>query len=159
MSAPTNVSWVWCPYVNNGDLPFMDFYPGNEWVDWLALDGFNWGSPIAWQSFPKIFDALLPQADPDRLEADHDRRDRIQRIGREQGHWLRRTLRHQLPRLKRVRAVVWFDAPDGADFRVNSSAAALSAFREGIGSPLYSGGRELVERISRRAARLPRLGR
>jgi membrane-bound metal-dependent hydrolase YbcI (DUF457 family) len=155
----TNVSWVWCPYVNNGDLPFMDFYPGNKWVDWLALDGFNWGSSIAWQSFPKIFDASyrrLTRIGPKPIMIAETGSDET---GGSKAHWLRRTLRHQLPRLKRVRAVVWFDAPDGADFRVNSSAEALSAFRAGISSPLYSGGRELVERISRRAARLQRLGR
>ncbi len=153
-----NVSWVWCPYVDNGDLPFMNFYPGNRWVDWLALDGFNWGEPTAWQSFPKIFDRSYR---------------RLTRIGRkpimiaetgsdESGgskvQWLRRTLSHQLPRLKRVRAVVWFDAPDGSDFRVDSSPAALAAFREGISSPFYSGDANLVAQISRFAARQARLG-
>ncbi len=154
----TNVSWVWCPYVNNGDLPFMDFYPGNKWVDWLALDGFNWGAPIAWQAFPKVFDASYR-----RLVRIGSKPIMIAETGSNEAggnkvRWLHRTLRHQLPRLKRVRAVVWFDAPDGADFRVNSSPAALDAFREGISSPLYSGDGNLVGQISRRAARSLRPG-
>jgi membrane-bound metal-dependent hydrolase YbcI (DUF457 family) len=155
----TNVSWVWCPYVDNGELPFMNFYPGNKWVDWLALDGFNWGEPTAWQSFSKIFDASyrrLTRIGPKPIMIAETGSDEA---GGSKVHWLHRTLRHQLPHLKRVRAVVWFDATDGSDFRVDSSPAALSAFREGISSPLYSGGRELVERVSRRAARLQRLGR
>lgn len=156
----TNVSWVWCPYVDNGDLPFMSFYPGDEWVDWLALDGFNWGAPTAWQSFPKIFDASYRQ-----LTGISSKPIMIAEIGSneaggDKARWLHRTLRHQLPRLKRVRAVVWFDAPDnGSDFRVDSSSSALSAFREGIGSSIYAGDGSLVGQISRRAARLQRLGR
>ncbi len=154
----TNVSWVWCPYVNNGDLPYMDFYPGNRWVDWLALDGFNWGEPTAWQSFPKIFDKSYRQLTRIARKPIMIAETGSDETGGSKAHWLHRTLRDQLPRLKRVRAVVWFDAPDGADFRVDSSAAALAAFREGISAPLYSGDANLVERISRRAARLARPG-
>jgi len=154
----TNVSWVWCPYVNNGSLPFMDFYPGDGWVDWLALDGFNWGQPAAWQSFPKIFDAsyrkLAHLARKPIMIAEIGSNE----SGGNKARWLRRTLNRQLPRLKRVRAVVWFNATDGADFRVDSSPGALAAFREGIGSPFYSGGAALVNRVSAQAARLARLG-
>ncbi|HWA54648.1 MAG TPA: metal-dependent hydrolase [Solirubrobacterales bacterium] len=155
----TNVSWVWCPYVNNGKLPFMNFYPGDKWVDWLALDGFNWGEPTAWQPFPKIFDtsyrALAHLARKPIMIAEIG----SDESGGSKAAWLRRTLNHQLPRLKRVKAVVWFNATDGADFRVDSSPDALAAFREGIGSPLYSGDAGLVNRVSQRAARLARLGR
>lgn len=154
----TNVSWVWCPYIDNGELPFMNFYPGARWVDWLALDGFNWGAPIAWQSFPKVFDRsyrkLARLAPKPIMIAETGSNE----AGGNKARWLRRTLRHQLPRLKRVRAVVWFDAPDGADFRVDSSPDALDAFRAGISSPLYSGDGNLVGQISRRAARSLRPG-
>jgi beta-mannanase len=143
-----NVSWVWCPYVDNGELPFMNFYPGNKWVDWLALDGFNWGAPIAWQSFPKVFNRsyrkLASLGSKPIMIAETGSNE----AGGDKARWLHRTLVRQLPRLKRVRAVVWFDATDEADFRVDSSPAALSAFRSGIQSKLYSGDGELVRRLS-----------
>ncbi len=134
-----NVQWVWCPYVDNGSLPFMGFYPGGRWVDWVALDGFNWGAPIAWQSFSDIFDRSYR-----KLAGITSKPIMIAEIGSNEAggskaRWLRRTLGRQLPRLKRIRAVVWFDATDGADFRVDSSPAALAAFRQGIGSAVYSG--------------------
>jgi membrane-bound metal-dependent hydrolase YbcI (DUF457 family) len=154
----TNVSWVWCPYVNNGQLPFMNFYPGDRWVDWLALDGFNWGEPISWQTFPKIFDASYR-----KLASLARKPIMIAEIGSDESGgdkvgWLRRALGHQLPRMKRVRAVVWFDATDGSDFRIDSSPAALDAFRTGISSPLYSGDSSFVRQISLRAAALARAG-
>jgi membrane-bound metal-dependent hydrolase YbcI (DUF457 family) len=134
-----NVKWVWCPYVDNGKLPFMDFYPGGHWVDWVALDGFNWGAPKAWQSFSDVFDRSYR-----KLASITSKPLMIAELGSgeaggSKARWLRRALDRQLPRLKRVRAVVWFSATDGADFRVDSSPSALSAFRREIRTPLYSG--------------------
>ena len=38
-----NVKWVWSPNVDNGDYPFARYFPGDSWVDYVALDGYNWG--------------------------------------------------------------------------------------------------------------------
>lgn len=143
-----NVQWVWCPYVDNGELPFMQFYPGERWLDWVALDGFNWGAPIAWQSFSDVFDRSYR-----KLAGITSKPIMIAEIGSHEAggskpRWLRRTLHRQLPRLARIRAVVWFDATDRADFRVDSSPAALAAFREGIGARRYSGDRRWLLRIA-----------
>ena len=134
-----NVQWVWCPYVDNGELPFMQFYPGDRWLDWVALDGFNWGAPIAWQSFSDVFDRSYR-----KLASVTSKPIMIAEVGSHEAggskaRWLRRTLRRQLPRLPRVRAVVWFSATDRADFRVDSSPGALAAFREEIAPKRYSG--------------------
>lgn len=146
-----NVYWVWCPYVSNGRNSFMSFYPGNRWVDWLALDGYNWGSPKPWQSFSKIFDdsyRTLVRVAPKKPLM-------IAEIGSgesggDKASWLRTALGRQLPRLRKVKAVVWFDATDRSDFRVNSSPVALEAFRDVIARPLYSGTSSWVTRLSRR---------
>jgi membrane-bound metal-dependent hydrolase YbcI (DUF457 family) len=146
-----NVYWVWCPYVSNGRNRFMGFYPGDRWVDWIALDGYNWGSPKPWQSFSKIFDRSYRQ-----LAAVAPRKPfMIAEIGSNEAggnkaSWLRTALGRQLPRLRRINAVVWFDATDGADFRVDSSPAALEAFRSVVDRRLYSGTGSWVARLSRR---------
>lgn len=145
-----NVSWVWCPYVSNGRNSFANFYPGGRWVDWLALDGYNWGVPIAWQSFSKIFN----QSYRTLVKMGPRKPIMIAEIGSgEEGGskaaWLRRALGRQLPRLKRVQAVVWFDAVDRSD-RVDSSPVALAAFRQAIGGSLYSGSGSWFTRITPR---------
>ena len=40
-----NATWVWCPNVDfTAHLtPLKRLYPGDEYVDWTCLDGFNWG--------------------------------------------------------------------------------------------------------------------
>lgn len=143
-----NVQWVWCPYVDNGKLPFLRFYPGERWLDWVALDGFNWGAPKAWQSFSDVFDRSYR-----KLASLTSKPIMIAEAGSGEGggskaRWLHRALSRQLPRLKRVRAVVWFSATDGSDFRVDSSPTALAALGNEITAPLYSGDRRLLLRVT-----------
>jgi hypothetical protein len=58
----TNVVWVWGP--NNESVPnepwnnYMAYYPGDAYVDWVAVSGFNWGdlkSWSSWRSFRETF--------------------------------------------------------------------------------------------------------
>ena len=54
----TNVKWVWNPYVEVGEAtPMATLYPGANYVDATALDGYNWGSvrEWGWQSYDDIF--------------------------------------------------------------------------------------------------------
>ena len=41
----TNATWTWCPYVDPGNRleDLGSLYPGDEYVDWTCLDGYNWG--------------------------------------------------------------------------------------------------------------------
>ena len=43
----TNATWVWCPYVDPEQpsfRPLSSLYPGDSYVDWTCLDGYNWGT-------------------------------------------------------------------------------------------------------------------
>jgi len=41
-----NITWVWNPYV---DFPMEPYYPGDEYVDWVALNGYNWEGGKSWE--------------------------------------------------------------------------------------------------------------
>src|SRR5579862_6709740 len=46
-SGATNVVWAWCPNVTDtpgGNRTTMDYYPGDSYVDWTGVDGYNWGT-------------------------------------------------------------------------------------------------------------------
>jgi hypothetical protein len=149
-----NVRWVWSPYVSNGRLPLKSLYPGDRWVDWAALDGFNWGASRGWQPFTKVFNrsyrALARFSSRPIMIAEVGSGE----LGGSKASWLRRALRRALPRLHRVRALVWFDARIGdSDFRVNSSPSALAALRRGLRKPLYGSSRRRFLRTPRRFAR------
>jgi hypothetical protein len=142
----TNVQWVWTPNVNTGgEFPFRDLYPGDRWVDWVGFDGFNWAQAGEWNSFTAIVDNTYEE-----IARISDRPMIVGETGSSEGggdkaEWVTSALTREIPKLPRIRAVVWFDARfDGAgesggglDPRVDSSPDALQAFRAGISSPYY----------------------
>jgi len=55
-----HVDWIWSASKTNVDDydNFCVYYPGDEYVDWTSLDGYNWGSNYAtngWSTFGEIF--------------------------------------------------------------------------------------------------------
>ena len=58
-----HLQWIWC--VNNDDVgayPAESFYPGDGYVDWVAIDGYNWGRSETWSSWEspaELYDGML----------------------------------------------------------------------------------------------------
>jgi hypothetical protein len=53
-----NAIWVWNPTVAyDGATPLRSLFPGVREVDWVAVDGYNWGAARrwGWQSYADIF--------------------------------------------------------------------------------------------------------
>jgi glycosyl hydrolase family 26 len=127
-SGADNVRWVWTPHVNQGgNLPFGRYYPGDRWVDWVGFDGFNWGYGKRSYSFNEVFEdsyrSLVDLSSRPVMIAETG----THRAGK--ARWIAQALK-QLPRLRRIRALVWFNHPaNGVDLRFNSSRASLRAFR------------------------------
>lgn len=150
-----NVQWVWAPYVETeNNLPFRSFYPGDRYVDWAAVDGYNWGGGFAWKSFRALFARSYRH-----LRRLTDRPLMIAEVGCGEGggskaHWLRAMLRRNVPRMSGFRAILWYDqADEKGDLRVDTSAAALRSFRRWTDSPFYSADRKSLLRTPRRLRR------
>jgi len=67
--ADDKIAWVWAP--NNTDSdgapPAIDYYPGDAYVDWTGIDGYNWGDldpELTWQSFDEVLDRLATRSRP-----------------------------------------------------------------------------------------------
>lgn len=142
----SNVEWVWSPNEDaSGNHPLAIFYPGDEFVDWVGIDGFCWGGEIGWPSFTKIFgstyDRIVDLTAKPILIAETGAGEE----GGDKAAWIASTLEREAPRFPHVRGLVWFNDEDPhADFRVDSSAASLAAFRQAIASPRYAGTRETL---------------
>jgi Glycosyl hydrolase family 26 len=57
----TNVAWVWCPNASSfKDGSGPQFYPGDDAVDWVCADGYNWypDSGRSYESFSDKFTAF-----------------------------------------------------------------------------------------------------
>jgi hypothetical protein len=142
-----NVQWVWTPNVNTGgDFPFRDLYPGDAWVDWVGFDGFNWALRGEWNSFTDIVDNSYEEMAQLTSRPMIVAETGSSESGGDKAAWVTSALRREIPKLPRIRAVVWFDdkfADSGAgggqelDARINSSAPSLHAFRSAVASPVY----------------------
>lgn len=132
--ADGNVVWVWAP--NNVDTagapPALEYYPGDDYVDWTGIDGYNWGTSdpdFAWQSFEQVFrdvyDDLHTLGKPIIIGETASAEE-----GGDKAAWIRDIL----PTLERefpdIRAVVWFDVDKERDWRIRSSTESLDAFRD-----------------------------
>ncbi len=57
----SNVKGVWCPNVGrpvwDAPYPMNNFYPGDDYVEWIGLDGYNYAGSrsMPWCSFQEIF--------------------------------------------------------------------------------------------------------
>ena len=129
-----NVRWVWCPDAGPGETPLAALYPGDEYVDWVALDGYNWGEvrpETGWRSFEEIFgpayDELGRLTGRPLMVAETASSER----GGDKAAWITNAFAALPERFPRVRALSWFnEATAGADWPVTSSAGALAAFAE-----------------------------
>ncbi len=142
----TNVKWVFSPNVRYGNYPFADLYPGSAYVDWLALDGYNWGldhhlGTPSWQSFADIFGATyseiiaLAPGKPMMIAETASTEN-----GGDKGQWILTTFLNDVPKYPVVKAVIWFNQADGpSNFRIDSSAASLAAFKQVVNSGAWHG--------------------
>jgi glycosyl hydrolase family 26 len=113
----TNVTWVWCPnvlYAGTTDLHRL--YPGDKYVDWLCMDGYNHGSKEGglWTSFGSLFSPTYNQlleiapTKPVMIGETASTAEGVS-VGGKPG-WITEALSEQLPKkLPDVRAFLWFN--------------------------------------------------
>jgi beta-mannanase len=137
-----NVKWVWSP-----NIEFLDdmaaTFPGDDYVDYVALDGYNWGTTQpkkTWQRLSDIFGASYDKLASLSTKPVMIAETASAEIGGDKAAWILQGLLQDVPnRLPRVQAVIWFNENKETDWRVDSSDAALQAYRQVVSSPLYSG--------------------
>ncbi|HTT63883.1 MAG TPA: glycosyl hydrolase [Bryobacteraceae bacterium] len=137
----TNVVWAWCPNVTDthgGNRTTMDYYPGDAYVDWTGVDGYNWGTKNGgWQSFEQVFKNIYP------LLAAKKKPILIGETascpaGGDKAKWIDAiipTLQRSFPLIK---GVVWFDINKECDWRISSSPEAERSFIRMMNDPYFN---------------------
>jgi beta-mannanase len=140
----TNATWVWCPNIENTNesAPLSEFYPGNAYVDWTAMDGFNWGTTSqynTWLTFSQVFGSTY-----DDIQAITTKPMIISEIstveeGGDKAAWITDAYSVELPtHFPNVRGIVWFNQITQEDWRIESSLAAQAAFAQAIKASNYA---------------------
>jgi hypothetical protein len=143
----TNATWVWCPNVdwNNNVQSLASMYPGDAYVDWTGLDGYNWGTnpaqPGGWKTFDQIYrstyryivESIAPSKPLMIGEVASSE------YGGSKATWIREMLTKVPAEYRKIRALLWFDKFDSSmDWPIETSSGATAAFAEGIQSPAYA---------------------
>ena len=137
----TNATWAWCPYaeVDRSFAALAPLYPGDEYVDWTCMDGFNWGSnptnPHSWKGFKEIFGPtyrkLVKRIAPSKPIVLAEMASTGK--GRAKAGWIRNMFEELQTNFRRIRALIWFDQVDrGVDWPLETSPRAARAFAKGI---------------------------
>jgi hypothetical protein len=143
----TNATWVWCPNIDPDNI-FLNLagqYPGDKYVDWTGLDGYNWGTnpakPDRWRSFDqlygttynKIVGAVAPSKPLMISEVGSTE------YGGSKASWIADMLAKVPTAYPKIRGLLWFEKfDDGMDWPLETSTSATSAFATGIQNPSYT---------------------
>jgi hypothetical protein len=134
----TNARWVWCPNVD----PYRKFtnisllYPGDAYVDWTCLDGYNGDNP--WRSFNRLFASSYRKV----LQIAPSKPMIVGEVGSTEtggskARWIRNMFAALPKRFPRIRGFLWFDqylsGPGGHnDWPVETSVSSSRAFAKGL---------------------------
>lgn len=150
-----DIHWVWS--VGALDVDHIDdvaqYYPGDDVVDWLALDGYNWGSNFAftrWESFDEIFSfqyrnlvaissskpimiSEIGSAEPDDLpDLNWGQTGDDSDANESKEEWVE-DLMSSLQDYPQIKALVWFNIDKELNWGLNQAGnTGLTAFNKGL---------------------------
>lgn len=138
--AVDNALLVWSP--NNTDQPneswndLAAYYPGDEYVDWIGMDGYNWGYG-AWEPFDAVFDGIYQ-----RLVSLTKKPLMIGEFGAaEQGGdkaaWIKQSLVQIKREYPRIKLFCWFNINKERDWRIDSANSSVQAFKQAINNRYF----------------------
>lgn len=65
------VTWLWCPNADSDTAAALSaYYPGDDAVDWVGVDGYNWGDSRPWSSWQTPEDVFTAAFDRVRSLSD-----------------------------------------------------------------------------------------
>ncbi len=159
----TNVEWVWC--ANNASVDNYNnitlYYPGDDVVQWTALDGYNWGSNYSfsqWKTFAETFSlpytqlvttyptkpvllAEVASAEPNdvpNLAYGMDGNDSD--AGQSKEVWVQDMYTRILTEYPAIRAIAWFNTNKELSWALNGAGnTGLTAYNSLITNSYYTG--------------------
>lgn len=130
-SSAANVKFAWD--VNNESVPdtasnqIENYYPGDNYVDYPSVDGFNFGDP--WQSWGDVFSnalnhliALSPNKPIYILSMACAQ-------GSQKADWILTGLGTEIKKYPQVAGWIWFNENKEEDWRIDSDINSLNAFK------------------------------
>lgn len=163
--AKNNAEWVWsinyASYPNEPWNAYYNYYPGDEYVDWIGLSGYNWNNArLPYATFTQIYGevdgsgASISSGILHDLACRYAKPQIIAEIGtagrpEQNADWITKSL-EKIPSYPFLKGVVWFndfayEDINSADFRIlnldpnlpSVDARITIAYKNGINLPFY----------------------
>ncbi len=143
-----NVTWVWCPNVDPAGrlVNLARLYPGNGYVDWTCLDGYNGDDP--WTTFRRLFlstyEKIVTQIAPGKPMILAEVGSTLS--GGDRARWISNMFA-DLPRdFPHIRGLIWFDKAESglgggdgrSDWPLERSRSSSRAFAKGVDAPAFA---------------------
>ncbi|MFA5801638.1 MAG: glycosyl hydrolase [Thermoleophilia bacterium] len=139
----TSVKWVWSPNADStaalAQNTFDTYYPGDGYVDYVGLNGYNWGTTAkapgyssTWQSLSQVFSYSYDVAASNTDKPVMISETASTELGGSKADWLTDAFATLPVRFPRVTSMTWFNVLKETDWRVESSGASLQAFKAGV---------------------------
>lgn len=134
-----NAYWIWSPNVTNGGMntqSIESYYPGDNYVDIIGMDGYNWGTSqswTSWQSFESVFGACY-----DQLVASHPNKligvteTGCSSTGGDKAAWITDMFNGFTTRFPKLKFFTWFNINKETDWRFTSDQASINALEAGL---------------------------
>ncbi|MFA6548397.1 MAG: glycosyl hydrolase [Candidatus Margulisiibacteriota bacterium] len=138
----TNITLVWCP--NNTNLPVANwnniaaYYPGDDYVDWVGMDGYNWGYG-SWESFSQVFgdvySHLIILTNKPIMVGEFAAAEQ----GGDKAAWIADACSTIKNNYSHVKMFCWFNTNKERDWRIESSVSAEAALKNSLQDTYFLG--------------------
>lgn len=152
----TKVQWVWC--LNNDPVPSeawndpAGLYPGDAYVDWMGLDGYNWGTGVSYGSW-RTFESLFASA-YDKVQAISSAKPVLvaefasSTVGGDKAAWMTDLFKTLPTRFPKMKGFTWFDIQKEQDWRIRSSQSSFEAFALGLRADWVRGNGSAMAKVA-----------
>jgi beta-mannanase len=147
----TNVTWVWS--VNHESVPatkrnaYRAYYPGDAYVDWTSMSGFNWGTTAPgthWRTFNYWYHAPLAYLKTLKKPIVLAEFGTVEQGG-SKAAWIKDAYKRIRTQHPEVKAVVYYDKREAGpgstqDWRITTSSKSKLAYRSAVAAPGFVAG-------------------
>ncbi len=168
-----SIDWVWC--ANNVDVDSYNditrYYPGADVVDWLAIDGYNFGSNYTftrWKSFDETFSLIyvemvknfpgkpimlaeVSSAEPHDLpNKDKGQDGNDEDAGESKDAWIKDMMVRIKSSYPAIKSVIWFNTNKELNWALNMQGnTGLNAFNEAVRDEYFASSMESSKVINK----------
>jgi len=150
----TNVKWVWNPHgpsidINQNGWNSIDkYWPGDDYVDWIGMDAYNWYPKDPWggnrpyrdfdNCFGELYNECQKLSTKPMMIAEFGSPE-FEFNDMNKAAWITNAFDQIKNNYQQIKLVLWFHINKELDWRINSSPSSLKAYQKAIDDPYFIG--------------------